>query len=347
MILQQVRLRMTTSTALLRVLLDSRQVGRAPLRLWNSPGIGRVLARSRVPSSSQGISRMKLGRTLPILIYFLPAIPWAFLSWFPTVQQFKYMGWLFFPYLGPLVLAIVVLPALFILRSLLVRGNAEGTGSPRPAPRGLLIVFGILLGTVVSIAWWRLFEHLTLASGYQDFIFGRQPYGSGHYPGTLSSRIEFARGFIISAVAYFGILGGELAAHWSPEQRVFDWRPGGKRSELILDLWLLWVVLYSVPIMVRGGGYILAAPQLATALACILLCFPLTHRAPASRKSAIRDSVVAGIFITLLACLILLPSGFLAFLPLAFTWVGFAWGWISGGLLWRFFQLPGATASAE
>jgi amino acid permease len=290
---------------------------------------------------------MKLGRTLPILIYFLPAIPWAFLSWFPTVQQFKYMGWLFFPYLGPLVLAIVVLPALFILRSLLVRGNAEGTGSPRPAPRGLLIVFGILLGTVVSIAWWRLFEHLTLASGYQDFIFGRQPYGSGHYPGTLSSRIEFARGFIISAVAYFGILGGELAAHWSPEQRVFDWRPGGKRSELILDLWLLWVVLYSVPIMVRGGGYILAAPQLATALACILLCFPLTHRAPASRKSAIRDSVVAGIFITLLACLILLPSGFLAFLPLAFTWVGFAWGWISGGLLWRFFQLPGATASAE
>jgi hypothetical protein len=37
----------------------------------------------------------------------------------------------------------------------------------------------------------------------------------------------------------------------------------------------------------------------------------------------------------------LLPGGFLAFLPLAFIWVGFVWGWISGGLLWRFFQLPG------
>jgi hypothetical protein len=95
---------------------------------------------------------MKLGRTLPILVYFLPAIPWAFLQWFPTVQQFKYMGWLFFPNLGPFVLAIVVLPALFILRSLLVRGKAEGTEAPRP--RVLLIVFGIILGTVVSIAWW-------------------------------------------------------------------------------------------------------------------------------------------------------------------------------------------------
>ena len=59
------------------------------------------------------------------------------------------MGWLFFPYLGPFVLAIVVLPALFILRSLLVCGKAEGTESPRPGPRGLLIVFGILPGTAV------------------------------------------------------------------------------------------------------------------------------------------------------------------------------------------------------
>src|SRR6202166_4245026 len=69
-------------------------VGHAPLRLWNCPSIRRVLARSRVPSSSKGIGRMNLGRTLPILVYFLPAIPWAFLSWFPTVQQFKFMGWL-------------------------------------------------------------------------------------------------------------------------------------------------------------------------------------------------------------------------------------------------------------
>jgi hypothetical protein len=290
---------------------------------------------------------MKLGRTLPILVYFLPAIPWAFLQWFPTVQQFKYMGWLFFPNLGPFVLAIVVLPSLFILRSLLVRSKGEGAESPPPAPRGLLIVFGILLGTVVSIAWWRLFEHMTLASGYQDFIFGRKPYGPGYYPGTLSSRIELARGFIVSATAYFGILGGELAAHWSPEQRVYIWRLGCKRSELILDLWLLWVVLYSLPIMVRGGGYILATAQLATALACILLCFPLTRRAPASQKSAIRDSIVAGVFIILLACVLLLPGGFLAFLPLAFIWVAFVWGWISGGLLWRFFQLPGVSASAK
>ena len=290
---------------------------------------------------------MKLERTLPILVYFLPAIPWAFLRWFPTVRQFKYMGWLFFPNLGPLVVATVVLPALFILRSLLVRGKAEGTESPRPAPRGLLIVFGILLGTVVSIAWWRLFEHLTLASGYQDFIFGRQPYGSGYYPGTLSSRIEFARGFLISAVAYFGILGGELAARWSPKQRVFDWQPGSKRSELILDLWVLWLVLYSIPTIVRGGGYILAVPQLATAVVCILLCFPLTRRAPASRKSAIRDSIVAGVLIILLACVMLLPGGFLAFLPLAFIWVGFVWGWISGVVLWRFFQLPSVTPSPK
>ena len=94
----------------------------------------------------------------------------------------------------------------------------------------------------------------------------------------MSSRIEFARSFVISAVAYFGILGGELASRWSPQERVFDWRPGGKRSELILDLWVLWVVLYSIPIVVLGGGYILAGPQLATAVACILLCFPLTRR---------------------------------------------------------------------
>src|SRR5262249_52452182 len=119
------------------------------------------------------------------------------------------------------------------------------------------------------------------------------------------------------------------------------WRPRGKRSELILDLWVLWVVLYSIPIMVLGGGYILAAPQLATGVACILLCLPLTRRAPTSRKSAIRDSVVAGVFVTLIACVLLLPGGFLAFLPLAFIWVGFGWGWISKGLLWRFFQLPG------
>lgn len=290
---------------------------------------------------------MKLGRTLPILVYFLPAIPWAFLSWFPTVQRFKYMAWLLFPNLGPFVLAIVVLPALFILRSLLVRGKAKGTESARSAPRGLLIVFGILLGTAVAIAWWRLFDQLTLASGDQDFIFGRKPIDSGYYPGTLSSRIEFARSFVISAVAYLGILGGELAARWSPEQRVFDWRPGDKRSELILDLWVLWVILYSIPIMAFGGGHILAAPQLATAVACILLCFPLTRRTPASGKGAIRDSIVAGIFITLLACLILLPGGFVAFLPLAFISVGFVWGWISGGLLWRFFQLPGATVSAK
>ncbi len=159
---------------------------------------------------------MKLGRALPILVYFLPAIPWAFLRWFPSVQQFKYMGWLLFPNLGPVVVAIVVLPGLFLLRPLLVRGKPAGTKSPRPVPRGLLIVFGIFLGTIVSVAWWRLFEHLTLASGNQDFIFGREPYGSGYYPGTLSSRIEFARSFLISAVAYFGILGGELAARWSP-----------------------------------------------------------------------------------------------------------------------------------
>ncbi len=290
---------------------------------------------------------MKPGRILPILVYFLPAIPWAFLQWFPTVQQFKYMGWLLFPNLGPLVVAIVVLPALFILRSLLVRGRGAGTSSPRTAPRGLLIVFGILLGTAVSIAWWRLFDQLTLASGDQDFIFGRKPFDSGYYPGTLSSRIECARSFVISAVAYFGILGGELAARWSPEQRVFDWRPGGKRSELILDLWFLWVVLYSIPIMVGGSGYIFAAPQLVTAVVCILLCFPLTRRAPLSRKSAIRDSVVAGVLITLLACVLFLPGGFLALLPLGLIWVGFVWGWISGGLLWRFFQLPGVTASTK
>lgn len=151
---------------------------------------------------------MKLGRTLPFLVYFLPAIPWAFLQWFHAVQQFKYTGWLFFPYLGPLVEAIVVLPTLFILRSLLVRGKAGGIESPRPAPRGLLIFFGILLGTAVSITWWRLFEHLTLASGDQDFIFGRKPYSSYYYTGTLSSRIEIARSFAISATAYFGVLGG-------------------------------------------------------------------------------------------------------------------------------------------
>jgi len=290
---------------------------------------------------------MKLGRTLPILVYFLPAIPWAFLQWFPTVRQFKYMGWLFFPNLGPFVVAIVVLPALFILRSLLMRGKRKGAEPLPPAPRGLLIVFGILLGIAVSIAWWRLFEHLTLVSGDQDFIFGRKPYGSGYYPGTLSSRIEFARSFVISAVAYFGILGGELAARWSPEQRVFDWQPGSKRSELILDLWVLWLVLYSIPIIVRGGGYILVAPQLATALACILLCLPLTRRAPASRKNAIRDSIVAGVFIILLACVMLLPGGFLAFLPLAFIWVAFVWGWISGEMLGRFFQLPGVTPSPK
>jgi hypothetical protein len=114
-----------------------------------------------------------------------------------------------------------------------------------------------------------------------------------------------------------------------------------------MNLWVLWVVLYSIPIMAFGGGYILAAPQLATAVACILLCFPLTRRAPASLRSAIRDSVVAGIFITLLACVMLLPGGFLVSLPLEFIWVGFVWGWISGELLWRFFQLPGATASAK
>ena len=86
-----------------------------------------------------------------------------------------------------------------------------------------------------------------------------------------------------------------------PEQHVFEWRPVSKRSELILDLWVLWLVLYSIPIMVRGGGYILAAPQLATAVTCILLCFALTHRPPVSRKRAIRDSIVAGVFVTLLA----------------------------------------------
>ena len=290
---------------------------------------------------------MRFGRTLPILVYFLPPIPWAFLRWFPTVQQYKYIGWLFFPNLGPLVLAIVVLPAVFILRALLVRGKAEGTQSPRPASRGLLIAFGILLGTAVSIAWWRLFEHLTLASGAQDLIFGRKPYGPGYYPGTLSSQIEFARSFLISATVYAGIAGGELAAKWSPQQRVFDWRPRGKRSELILDLWVLWVILYSIPIMLFGGGYILAAPQLATALVCILLCFPLTRRAPASRAGAIRDSIIAGVFITLLACVLLLPGGFLAFLQLGFIWVGFVWGGISGGLLWQFFQLPEVTPAAN
>lgn len=105
------------------------------------------------------------------------------------------------------------------------------------------------------------------------------------------------------------------------------------------------MVLYSISVMVRGGGYILAAPQLATAVACILLCFPLT-RAP-GKPSAIRDSVVAGVFITLLACVALLPSGFLAFLPLAFIWVGFVWGWITGGMLWHFFQLAGVTRSPK
>jgi hypothetical protein len=110
------------------------------------------------------------------------------------------------------------------------------------------------------------------------------------------------------------------------------------------------LILYCVPILMLGGGYILAAPQLATALACILLCFPLTRRAPATRKSAIRDSMVAGVFITLLACVLLLPGGFLAFLPLAFIWVGLVWGWISGGLLWRFFQqalLPLPSSSSR
>ena len=107
------------------------------------------------------------------------------------------------------------------------------------------------------------------------------------------------------------------------------------------------MVLYSIPIMVGGGGYIFAAPQLATAVVCLLLCFPLTRRAPLSRKSAIRDSVVAGVLITLLACVLFLPGGFLALLPLGFIWVGFVWGWISGGLLWRFFQLPGVTASTK
>jgi hypothetical protein len=152
---------------------------------------------------------------------------------------------------------------------------------------------------------------------------------------------------VVFAIAYFGILGGELAARWSPDQRVFVWRPGSKRSELILDLWLLWVLLYSIPIMMLSGGYILAAPQLATAVVCILLCFPLTRRAPASRASAIRDSIVASVFITVLACVLLLPGGFVAFLPLGFIWVGFVWGWISGGLVWRFFQLPGVTTPAN
>jgi hypothetical protein len=286
---------------------------------------------------------MRFGRTLPILVYFLPTIPWAFLRWFPSVQQFKYTGWLLFPNLGPFVVAIVVLPALFLLRSLHGRGKAEGGESSRPAPRGLLIFFGILIGIVVSIGWWRLFEHLTLASGDQDFIFGRKPWELGYYPGELSARIGFARSLVVSAIAYFGILGGELAARWSPDQRVFVWRPGSKRSELILDLWLLWVVLYSIPIMMLGGGYILAAPQLATAVVCILLCFPLTRRAPASRTSAIRDSIVASVFITFLACVLLLPGGFVAFLPLLFIWVGFVWGWISGEMLWRFFQFTAST----
>jgi hypothetical protein len=138
-----------------------------------------------------------------------------------------------------------------------------------------------------------------------------------------------------------------MAARWSPEQRAFEWRPGGTRSELILDLWVLWLVLYSMPVMAFGGGYIVAAAQLATAVACILLCFVLTRRVPVSQKNAIRDSIVAGVFITLLACVMLLPGGFLAILPLRFIWVGFVWGWISGEMLWRFFQVTGVTPSPK
>jgi len=89
-------------------------------------------------------------------------------------------------------------------------------------------------------------------------------------------------------------------------------------------------------------------PSLATALLCIPVSSWIAGHPPATKKSAIRGSLGAGLLINLLAAMLLLPLGFLAIAmilsPLSYIPV-LVWGWLAGELRWRSFQ-PQPLASA-
>ena len=309
------------------------------------------------------------GLALPLLIYFVMAVPLEFLVSFLSIHRLMYADWLLLLNLGPLVQAVVVLLVLVTVRWMFARSKRESDGTEASPHKGVLIVLGIGFGLLTAWGWWKLFLHVTLASGMQDYILGLLPYSYGYYPGTLSSHIGFGRAFAVFAAFYIGITGGELVSRWSPERRRLHWDlTGTSRSELAWNLWVSWVVLYRLSCLMLasrglfsgggsgGGGWegmlLLAAPHLATALTCIPVSAWLANRVPATKKSAIVGSVGASFLITLLAGMLLLPTGWPGILLIASSIVflnapGLVWGWFAGELRWSFVEIARSTSAGD
>jgi len=141
------------------------------------------------------------------------------------------------------------------------------------------------------------------------------------------------------------ILGDELAAHWFADNVSTSGGREQSAAKWILDLWLLCVALEH-PIMVRGGGIILAAPQLARFYWHPLAGALTAPRARPPKKCHPRGGI--GLAVFTLACLrtACTPGGFLRHSTLASSGDILCGEWIRR-LLWRFFQLPAGTASAN
>ncbi len=302
------------------------------------------------------------GRDLPLLIYFLLAVPTEFLFSFPLTSGIYHKNWLLLLNLGPFVEVAGILGALFLLRKNLI---GVSTDTPESDLRARLILVGIGVGLLIAAVWWQIFLYLTKLSCAQDYILGKMPFEYGYYPGEQKGGVGFGIAFCIFIAIYLGTVAGDLVSRWSQRERAFVWLLRPERN-LTWDLWITWIVFYRLSVMVvemfwipishskigntsAEGMIILAFSYVGPALTCVPAAIWLTRHRPATRSSSIRSSFVASLLVSLGGGILFLPLN-LAGLPtialclFTLNFPGWAWTWVAGEMRWRAFQ-PGAISS--
>jgi hypothetical protein len=104
-------------------------------------------------------------RDVPLLIYFLLAIPFESLFTFPMIANPAYKDWLLLLYLGPFLEAAAILLTLFTLWKRLNRREQYVEETPGIKHRYVFIVVGIGVGWLTTAAWSQVFFYLTKLSG--------------------------------------------------------------------------------------------------------------------------------------------------------------------------------------
>jgi hypothetical protein len=305
----------------------------------------------------------KINATFVLIAYLALATPVQAFLWFLTGPRVKYASWILALNCSAYLQAIVILAVVVVLRSNFTSGDGAKIPEKQIRSRRLVVLVGAASGLVAALVWYYGFRAVSNYSGQRDYILGLR-----YFPGYLQLRGGVAHFWFFSVfvAVYLSIVASDLAWRSPPRLHFLTWTLSPSVTSapaFVWSVWVDWLVLYRLSewiylavelafshhVVSLADSYLSFLPLFATSITCVPVSYWLFSRAPQTRESSIGVSLTASFLIPILAVPLLLPSGFLAFSPLAFcigtlNAAGFVWGWMAGDLRWRSMELQKSFA---